>query len=1098
MTKEEFLNDPHATFDFNTPYELKIDRECVIHSIHNNINSYFYISIKYMQENKDIRAYIAQEAIRQKHILMSDDISEIKGNFEIIKYSIQKKPSLIDSASLYDITEEQEKILTDILLEKGYTINKYTNPYLFNFRRLIYNLLLEDPNCVKYFKTSLLEDKEYFEYIKKAILSSNKEFILEPSTGDITTNIIYSDFDLIKLSTENDCNSIENCNINNLNNRQLNEIIEILIRNHYVINTKTNYRLKQHKILQESSFLIKPDSIKYMVLTDNQDLLFRGINHGLITRDTFEELRLFIERTPNKTLCHAIAKIYNLSDETIEFFDKFMEKDHPISLLKPIVDQTAITSWNAYRNNNTMLYNNLFLRTITELPRAKSVKDFINYYYPFDQMCRLVGRVRVLTAFDNFYEASKNHTLTSNEINEISTICSLFISKAKDEYISTETDMILKTFYPFYTLNENNPIVHKKLYEQKRIMLFIDDVKKRKPYTRDIVNEIIGKYLKIANNEFPNRKNLEFINDIYNAFLEQEEPLIVEPLRYKEFLLKTELDKLIIRLNKGNIKIDSLECKNYLKYIKFDKKFYVDEIKFTEEELLSFKEYVTKTMISKKMIGEFVRESKKHNENIIISSEEIDSLREVLPFIDEYFIYKPDPLQKINIKELMEVLEAYNKTIKNLTKEQIEVLNRLLLDQDLLYYASNDNYTYVTNSNVLIDLIGLKTVINGFNKLFTIMRKEDIKASNINLIIKNIKILRNITDKQYYVIGKEMIELIISNNTYTYGFTDHEKLKVTGELYARSVTKNRFTVPRINGKNGLFNYEIMDQLDPDLYTCGIKTDACFRPCGNDNDFLHYCCLDKNGFVIKITDQEGNLVGRAAGFRSGNGIYLNQLRSIHDGKDLTPSGVKNGLIDTLKKCCDKLLKQLNEDGQKVDFIIATDGYNLSGLPENYFGYSLGYGAANKLNNTPIDTSTQDYKEFLENPNLIENYDVFTTDYKGLSGLIVISSNKEVIEREDIKFYDVNPIYTRERNKVIETIINESNIDIINKIRAINCLLNNLDFNRLDDYLGYNLVLGDNWYIIYKDNEIIDTIALDGISMLERDNAILNINSTKRIK
>ena len=53
------------------------------------------------------------------------------------------------------------------------------------------------------------------------------------------------------------------------------------------------------------------------------------------------------------------------------------------------------------------------------------------------------------------------------------------------------------------------------------------------------------------------------------------------------------------------------------------------------------------------------------------------------------------------------------------------------------------------------------------------------------------------------------------------------------------------------------------------------------------------------------------------------------------------------------------------GQKVDFIIATDGYNLSGLPENYFGYSLGYGAANKLNNTPIDTSTQDYKEFLEN-------------------------------------------------------------------------------------------------------------------------------------
>ena len=179
-----------------------------------------------------------------------------------------------------------------------------------------------------------------------------------------------------------------------------------------------------------------------------------------------------------------------------------------------------------------------------------------------------------------------------------------------------------------------------------------------------------------------------------------------------------------------------------------------------------------------------------------------------------------------------------------------------------------------------------------------------------------------------------------------------------------------------------------------------------------------------------------------------------FNSIYDGKDVTPIGVKKGLIDTLKKCCDKLLKQLNEDGQKVDFIIATDGYNLSGLPENYFGYNFGYKAISKLNNTPIDTSTEDYQEFSKNPNLMEKDDIFTTDYKGLSDLIIISSNKKVIEREDIKFYDVEPIYTRERNKVIETIISKMKIVFI--VDGIE-FIDGMSFDFLKEILNQMLIL-----------------------------------------
>ena len=85
--------------------------------------------------------------------------------------------------------------------------------------------------------------------------------------------------------------------------------------------------------------------------------------------------------------------------------------------------------------------------------------------------------------------------------------------------------------------------------------------------------------------------------------------------------------------------------------------------------------------------------------------------------------------------------------------------------------------------------------------------------------------------------------------------------------------RNKSTVPYIKGSTPNYNYSLYDPLDVTLLSCGYDTDACFRVGGIDNDFLHYCALDKNGFVIKITDKSGKFVARAAGFRNGNCIFL---------------------------------------------------------------------------------------------------------------------------------------------------------------------------------------------------------------------------------
>ena len=105
--------------------------------------------------------------------------------------------------------------------------------------------------------------------------------------------------------------------------------------------------------------------------------------------------------------------------------------------------------------------------------------------------------------------------------------------------------------------------------------------------------------------------------------------------------------------------------------------------------------------------------------------------------------------------------------------------------------------------------------------------------------------------------------------------------QIAKELVCEMIKRDKSTVPDVSGKTNNYTYSIYDSQDETVLLAGINTDACFRINGMDNDFLHYCVLDKNGFIIKITDSFGNFIGRASGFRNGNGVYINQLRTIYD-------------------------------------------------------------------------------------------------------------------------------------------------------------------------------------------------------------------------
>ena len=301
------------------------------------------------------------------------------------------------------------------------------------------------------------------------------------------------------------------------------------------------------------------------------------------------------------------------------------------------------------------------------------------------------------------------------------------------------------------------------------------------------------------------------------------------------------------------------------------------------------------------------------------------------------------------------------------------------------------------------------------------------------------------------------------------------------ELVCKMAKRNKSTVPYVSGKTTNYEYSMYDPLDESVLLSGIYTDACFKVDGNDNDFFHYCCLDKNGFVIKITDKFGNFIGRAGGFRNGNCIFINQLRTIYDeggeGYNGTYENEQQEIINTFKKACEDIVitsKNNIYEKDKIEYVFVTKSYALKQLKSNVNG-----DVQEKITDYPMDTVSEDWKEFKNNTKNLQEDSGFETDY-GSYALICMASSKDInkIHPRDIKSKDVLALYKRKRNKVIGTNeIDKKIINKVNKIRGIYSYLNNEKFDWISIPEDSLVFIGDNWYIVYNNHKLISYCLLD---------------------
>ena len=1121
--REAFLKDETATLRGSSSIYLRTDESIVLLSIKRDLNSIVYA---YNLSDRVMKTAISY-AKERNYIFRPDTPSFMLYNKDLIKVSIKADARTIDLVPNDAWTVELAKFAYNEAVSQGYTLNDYSPAFFKNNLEIIKTSLKSGNSSLINVDWKSLTD-EQIASLEEYILQNDFDFVIDNRTPlSFKRNI-----DIVVKSTKLNPESINYADIVYLtrNPQSYVELINKLIEAKYILNESTPEQLRLSSTLVLNSIKLDINSAKYiderMTRALKQDLddyaetpedeevvdRLLQIRHYLL-QNNYYSLEDFI-KFDAPVLKDEVALEYYLErmgiskDTSDEESKKYYErvKNFILSCLKiplkvsdtkKVFHMIALKKWENYRRENTDNYTNIFNRICDSLEKNGNFIEAINELKFLIKVDDVLDerKYALFNAFIEYHQIYHNPNIKNKvellqaKRNQISEYAALFISKSKEDFISEQIKEFDKAFKSLFIIRTDSPLVKKKVVEVKqRDML-------KKMYTnhdtslQEKLKRIKDKYL---NYKFSNPISEDKISHILDLFIKKsiegntssvDEILQTsKPDRFDEYELFEKISKIINRLNSKNITIDSPEATKYHDFISYDgNNYYYSRRPFTEEELSQIKGYKDLKYIFGKVKSEILQIAKSIDSFDKLTQEDIKNTIGECPFTDEYYEFNPNFYDNyiINLFGIYTNMFEDNRQLI-LDDTYYETINKLLIKEGLFTYVNvttvgrnrqNDNQGTFKDMDKVCD-IDIDTVVSELPSLMTVMEPKDITIDNLSQILEFKDMFMYADLSQISILGKDVIKKIYSNNGFT-SSSQKERINVACELISQMISKKDKTVPFVKGDYGNYKYSMYDSTDTTLLTTGLDTNACFRCCGNDNDFLHYCALDKNGFVIKLTDSNGNFIGRASGFRNGNGVYINQLRTIYDKKSSAYDSEKAAIIETFKKACNDIVdvSQNNPDEQnKIDFVVVTKSYSLSDI-----GSNIDDVTRNAIGTAPMDGTSEDWKNFVANTkNLKEAKQsgrYFTTDFGNYS-LICIKSAVGSLSPDKIKKGDVEAVYTRNRKKICTEVANEKIEDYINKIRGIEAYQTNGLFTYLKLPKDSKVVSGDNWYIVYNNEGIVD--------------------------
>ena len=748
-----------------------------------------------------------------------------------------------------------------------------------------------------------------------------------------------------------------------------------------------------------------------------------------------------------------------------------------ISSYRKIYEIEAEEQWKQLKSKNRDLFSSFFQRMYIQLEIYGIEKVEKDYNNNLHIMAEVLGKdyddIRSKIISLNYFLKS-NDTKNAEKIKEdLKQYYKKFVILSKKRFIDEYVDKRLNSIKKYFSKISSNKIL-KQMTENE----FINVIKSR--------DNLYGKLLNGVNANFNvNLSNLDFERMIISILNKQDEETykilnIKKPEFYDDIKQMKSFRRLranYVRKIRENIKPElygicekylnnPLENKNLKSYFSQEQILFLNDIINLMKESKSIVDF-NNDMLFLSEYKEFTKENKKELEKF---NYDISIFNEIKKIIFDMYIREKETYNElykiveedVNNKELSGDI-IFNDSNFELTDFSYafdeKIIKNFISKLEEESFLSLNNYEYMKLKDLLIsdkllapmlydnlNQAKLYELINNFHNIYSIMDYSLINKSNLDLIFKKLNVYKYANGKQINMLGLEVVEKIINSNQFMdVKVTDDdikERLVKAEDLLNRAETVTLSTVPYIDvNKNGVYISRYLNN-DPKILTSGIDTNSCFKLSANDNDFLYYTILNKNGFVIKFTNKDGKLLGKAIGIRRNNILEINGIRNSDNSNLITSkeqyTQYKN-MLEAFDLYATKIIEETKDTNTPIDFVVS----NKAGLLESSEFNDRYEILGSHLFDNPIDTTNEDWYKFVHTyDGCKKNYlqqasdnTIFTTDFGHYPVVMIKKRDGKNLERLfDISYDDPEAIYERpdSRGKVIHNYIDS---DFITKVKGV---------------------------------------------------------------
>ena len=1057
-----------------------------------------------MEMNNNEMIKLFDFILENKNIIISDNGLFSRDTLVMIRAIIKGKIQ-----NDFTLTPEQEKLIIEAFIYSKNVFNEETPSFILDNPKCIDVAIQRDiysANFIKCYTPELSNKVLKIATCRKYILSSNSPSFLK------------NNYTIALNSIRQNSNSANYVNWDSMKKEYYDDLINETIKAGYQLSPNSCGVLKENVDIVLNSIKINkktlewasinaqnhPKVFKYLISNGYKftegDLykkpLFTFTDHDTM-KYTLDKIKLFDKNDNYFIECfenepgNKNKNINKYIDRSIKLYTKAIKTLPTINNFNSILQVCVEEKWNEHKNDNIDDYANIFGKICIEL---KNNADFYDAIYNLSFMNNMKEALDekynlLIQVMEQYHSIIHSNTKLKNidySRDQIAKLSALYVAISKENFKKEKLNEYFEDIYQYFIPRKNHTIIIKKIVEHKHKRAF-------KELYNNNDNDICN-FLENIVNQYSENIDISTLWSMINNFLingfSKLDIFIKAPKGWNNYKRLKEANKLIIRLNNKYIKYTDLELVKYLDIIKYDYDndiYYYAGPTFDEDSISRYNQYQKKLQIFDKIKQQIIFKAKKLEINDEITKDELWDIADDLPFNDEYFEFDNSNVENFKLKEFIDACIAYDDYIEPssiIDDEAYSILTKYAIDNGLFWMLLLLNKH---GCDSLKDIeIDKELILSSFDYMQDVVRlskKFNYDITKYEDVLRLCELSDCADDISIAILGKEVITKLCKYREYT-SEDAQEIVEMAKELIYEMIKRDKSTVPYVSGKTCNYKYCLYDSQDETILLSGINTDACFRIDGNDNDFLHYCALDKNGFVIKITDSYGNFIGRASGFRNGNGVYINQLRTIYDeggcGYKSNYKNEKLEIIETFKKACVDIVEtsQKNKDERdKIDFVVVTRSYVLQNMEIN-----VDESVADKIGYDPMDTESEDWKDFVNNTNNLQEVndlaDTFSTDFGSYSLICMAHSKNRNLKIRDIKPKDVDAVYNRPRNKIIVT--KKPDKEVINKINKINAInfYNNINkFESVSIPISALTFIGDNWYIVYDKGNIIMSCLLD---------------------